>query len=199
MKHDALQKLQHLESTLPRLWSKDTSAVPKDWDAGNPALNQCAPTALLVNDLMGGDIVRATYRQVDSSCGQHYFNIIDGEKVDLTAYQFTIPTTFTPPPDASEDDLREASKAHLVKIGKNADVKDGYSNAAMREYLLRDQAVRKAYTNLKSAYNAAIEQEQIGEPLEFEIPERSWSKQQYHKKHNKRDRNQRSGGFSIYD
>lgn len=66
-------------------WSKETAhptSQPK-WTKDNPALGQCAVTALLVQDEMGGDIGEIMVGRT-----RHFFNIIDGKIVDLTSSQF---------------------------------------------------------------------------------------------------------------
>ena len=53
------------------------------WSEENPTLGMCSITALLVQDYFGGDVCKAT---IDG--GSHYFNMINGAIVDLTAEQF---------------------------------------------------------------------------------------------------------------
>jgi hypothetical protein len=64
-------------------WSRDTSYWPDKWSPENRASGQCAVTALLVQDLVGGDIWRGW---VDGQ--PHYWNRADGEPIDLTWEQF---------------------------------------------------------------------------------------------------------------
>ena len=64
-------------------WSKDT-AYPKcadQWDKCNPSLGQCAVTALIVQDRLGGII---KFNRPNN----HFFNEIRGKVVDLTIDQF---------------------------------------------------------------------------------------------------------------
>lgn len=66
-------------------WCRETSASPEEWSEENPALGQCAVTALVVQDLLGGRLVR------DTVGGQsHYFNLVLGGALglDLTMVQF---------------------------------------------------------------------------------------------------------------
>jgi len=73
-----------LEKTLHQSWSRETSYCPDQWTSQNPALGQCAVTALIVQDSLGGEIVWA---RVDGI--SHYFNRINGETIDLTRSQFS--------------------------------------------------------------------------------------------------------------
>jgi hypothetical protein len=64
-------------------WSAETAMG--EWSPVNPSLNQCAVTALVVQDLLGGKLLRC---QVTDG-GSHYWNKLpDGTELDLCADQF---------------------------------------------------------------------------------------------------------------
>jgi hypothetical protein len=79
---DKLDVLWSLRSALEDLWSAETS-VNGTLDAKRCSRGQCVPTALLVNELYGGDILRTVVRGES-----HYFNRIKGVEIDLTRDQF---------------------------------------------------------------------------------------------------------------
>jgi hypothetical protein len=66
-------------------WSDETSNSPKDWFPSAPSNGQCAVTALVVQERFGGDI----YRLPNVGGQSHYYNMINGKIVDLTADQFS--------------------------------------------------------------------------------------------------------------
>lgn len=71
-------------SAIREAWCRETSSTPGEWTEDNPALGQCAVTALVVQDLLGGKLLRC---EVDGE--SHYFNVLeDGEGIDLTFEQF---------------------------------------------------------------------------------------------------------------
>lgn len=74
-----------LKEFLSYSWSKDTCSpgLRNEWNEDNPSLGQCAITALIVNDIFGGKIMRCM-----ASSGSHYYNLIDDKIVDLTKEQF---------------------------------------------------------------------------------------------------------------
>jgi len=78
---------------IPSAWSRDTSASPDEWTPENPALGQCAVTALVVQELLGGELRRARVNGVS-----HYWNVLpNGRRVDLTVQQFGAePLTYEP-------------------------------------------------------------------------------------------------------
>lgn len=67
-------------------WSPATGG---GWSAESPARGQCSVTALLLNDLFGGDILKTPLPE-----GDHFYNRIDGERVDLTDKQFEAPIAY---------------------------------------------------------------------------------------------------------
>jgi len=70
-------------------FSKDTCypTLKDKWCEENKTLGQCAITALILNDFLGGKIMRC-----DSETGSHYYNLINDNVVDLTVSQFkTLP------------------------------------------------------------------------------------------------------------
>jgi len=80
--------IRSLESALSRAWSKETSADPKSWTPANPSWGQCAITACVVNDYLGGKVVWAEAALPDGRKLSHYFNEVGGNQFDLTRQQF---------------------------------------------------------------------------------------------------------------
>ncbi|MFB5759817.1 YunG family protein [Paenibacillus medicaginis] len=70
----------HITTVLLESWSLQTSSK---WKADNPALGQCGVTALVVQDRLGGDILKTM-----TESGWHYYNRINNDVYDFTATQF---------------------------------------------------------------------------------------------------------------
>ncbi len=82
-------------SQLQNAWSIETSTL---WTAKNPARGQCPVTALVIQDHFAGEI-----RKTPTDDGPHFYNVIEGERYDLTAGQFeSLPTYLDLPSDRSE-------------------------------------------------------------------------------------------------
>lgn len=79
--HDDLA--ESVVAAITAAWCGETSAR-EDWTPGRRSAGQCAVTALLVQDLLGGELLRGVV------CGEsHYWNRLpDGSQVDLTSDQF---------------------------------------------------------------------------------------------------------------
>jgi hypothetical protein len=64
-------------------WDEDT--CQGEWNPQIPSLNQCAVTALVVQDYFGGEMIRCSLSDNDS----HYWNKLpDGNEIDFTFSQF---------------------------------------------------------------------------------------------------------------
>lgn len=59
--------LTGLEAAIRAAWGRETSDDPDEWSEENPARGQCAVTALLVRELLGGEILVATSSAVDGA------------------------------------------------------------------------------------------------------------------------------------
>lgn len=81
---DAL--LSKIRRALVRSWSEKTS-VCFSLDAV-PSYGQCAPTAIVVWETFGGEILKTDGWPPR---GRHFYNRIDGIRYDFTADQFSMP------------------------------------------------------------------------------------------------------------
>ncbi|WP_280395152.1 YunG family protein [Nocardia brasiliensis] len=92
--------LDVIEQALRSSWAADTCS-PDDvaraaWDFGNPAWGHCDITALVVQDVFGGDLMLGDVYLVEEQRGYHWWNRLpDGAEVDLTLEQFRLGETVT--------------------------------------------------------------------------------------------------------
>lgn len=75
--------LNEVAQALRSSWNRETSYSPKEWSRKQPSSGQCAVTALVLQDLLGGDLIRARING-----HEHYWIRLDGSDVDLTREQF---------------------------------------------------------------------------------------------------------------
>ena len=68
---------------LQHAWSLASSTK---WTQANPASGQCGVTALVAQDVLGGDILKTKYGDI-----WHFYNRIEGEVIDFTKSQFEAP------------------------------------------------------------------------------------------------------------
>lgn len=83
--------IEALRPILRSSWGADTCdpAARAEWRADNPARAQCGVTALVVQDLLGGDLVLAEVHVDGVKVGNHYWNRLPGDvDLDFTAGQF---------------------------------------------------------------------------------------------------------------
>ncbi|WP_187970527.1 YunG family protein [Aquibium microcysteis] len=92
-----------LREALETAWSIDSSTR---WTKAVPALGQCGVTALVVNDLFGGDILTTPTAE-----GMHFYNRVGGHRVDLTAGQFDAPIVYEDRPASRAEAMADTSPA----------------------------------------------------------------------------------------
>jgi hypothetical protein len=72
-------------------WGADTCYpdMSEEWSPDNPSRDQCGMTALVVQDILGGELIIAEVHVGGAKVGHHYWNRLpDGSEVDLTSDQF---------------------------------------------------------------------------------------------------------------
>ena len=99
--------LADLEAAIRAAWGRETSDDPGDWSEENPARGQCAVTALIVRELLGGEILAANVLRDGRRVDRHAWNRLpSGLTVDLTRGQFVNGETL------GEPDIAEALVTH---------------------------------------------------------------------------------------
>ncbi|AEM88615.1 YunG family protein [Streptomyces violaceusniger] len=92
--------LLDLDSALRASWAADTCS-PDDlarsgWQPENPAWGHCDITALIVNDVFGGDLMAGEVHSEGVQHGFHMWNrLASGIEIDLTREQFQRGRTVT--------------------------------------------------------------------------------------------------------
>jgi hypothetical protein len=85
--------LERLRSAIRASWTVETCdpVDVDDWSPGNPSRGQCGATALVVNDILGGNLLVAEVLLPNGSRqGFHYWNRLpEGDELDLTRDQFS--------------------------------------------------------------------------------------------------------------
>lgn len=112
--------MDKLRTILMHIWNAET-AIGGTWSEDRPSRGQCAVTALLVQDRKGGSLQRVFHEGTG-----HYFNLVGGTIVDLTADQFD-----TPPDHASGEEVA-------------------------RHSLLQDPDTERRYRLLRNRYDTAV-------------------------------------------
>lgn len=99
-------RADRLTTAIQQSWSHDTTSTPDEWDAETkPSRGQCVPTALVVQDYLGGSLERLA-TEYNGARETHYRNIAeDGSITDLTRDQYPAEQDFVPAP--VEGDVRD--------------------------------------------------------------------------------------------
>ncbi|MGW1226721.1 YunG family protein [Streptomyces sp. NPDC001478] len=85
--------LLDIDRALRASWAADTCSpddlARRGWQPGNPAWGHCDITALIVNDIFGGDLVVGEVHHRGEQQGFHWWNrLAGGVDLDLTREQF---------------------------------------------------------------------------------------------------------------
>jgi len=124
--------IEDIEKLLRANYTKETShsAFKNRWSKENPTCGQCAITSLIVQKYFGGTINRIKLSNGDT----HYFNIVNGQIVDLTREQFDIENI-----NISYDEYEIIDGQTLLK---NEDTRQRYN------LLLKYMGIEKSETNI---------------------------------------------------
>jgi hypothetical protein len=82
-------------------WSTETGGK---WRPDNPAAGQCSVTALVVQDALGGDILKT-----DIGGAWHFYNRIGRRRVDFTMSQFDSPIGYDDLPSNRQEAFDDTS------------------------------------------------------------------------------------------
>ena len=85
--------LAEIDSAVRASWAADTcsgdDAARTPWTSDNPAWGHCDVTALVIHDLLGGDVLMGEVHLDGEQRGYHAWNrLTSGLEVDLTREQF---------------------------------------------------------------------------------------------------------------
>ena len=124
--------IEDIEKLLRANYTKETShsAFKNRWSKENPTCGQCAITSLIVQKYFGVTINRIKLSNGDT----HYFNIVNGQIVDLTREQFDIENI-----NISYDEYEIIDGQTLLK---NEDTRQRYN------LLLKYMGIEKSETNI---------------------------------------------------
>ncbi|MGP3690296.1 YunG family protein [Streptomyces sp. IBSNAI002] len=108
--------MSDIERAVRGSWSAET-CTPEfraHWTEDNPARDQCGVTAMVLNDLLGGELIRGEVHVNGERVDYHWWNRLGlGVEVDLTREQFGPEETVTGgiviarPPETEWGRLRE--------------------------------------------------------------------------------------------
>lgn len=101
---------QNLQRVLEKAWSLRSSSM---WTPENPARGQCGVTALVVNDLLGGDILKTHLPD-----GVHFYNRLSGQRYDFTAAQFSEPVVYEDMLSSREEAFRDTNAEQYASLQK---------------------------------------------------------------------------------
>ena len=94
---------ERLFAKLAASWSAETATT---WTAENPARGQCSVSALVVQDVLGGHLLKT---RIDGAW--HFYNRVSGRRIDVAVSQFSAPICYDDVPTSREDAFADTSDA----------------------------------------------------------------------------------------
>jgi len=110
-----------IKQALREAWSIDTSSK---WTEECPARGQCSVTALAVQDLLGGTLLRT-----DVNGAMHFYNLIGGRREDFTSSQFDTPIPYDDLPATREEAMSDTTPAQYEALRRSLKAALGASSA----------------------------------------------------------------------
>jgi hypothetical protein len=81
-------RLKELRLKFEKAWSRDTCWHKPEFNPKCPSEGQCFVTAMIVQDIFGGELIQGIVHQIDGD-NNHYWNKLpNGQEFDLTSDQF---------------------------------------------------------------------------------------------------------------
>ena len=112
--------LRDLEEAIRSAWSPETAFASAEYLARapeKPSRGQCGTTALVVRDLLGGELLVAQVAVGGVVDGVHYWNRLGGRlEVDLTHDQFRADEVVLPPQVVSRPGLPRPERARVAYL-----------------------------------------------------------------------------------
>ncbi|MED5245521.1 MULTISPECIES: YunG family protein [Priestia] len=103
--------MNHLKKALHQSWSIHSSTK---WTADNPAKGQCGVTALVVQDIKGGDILKTPCKE-----GWHFYNQLNEQRYDFTQEQFREPLHYADILSSRKEAFMDTNKEQYEALKKN--------------------------------------------------------------------------------
>lgn len=100
--------IRQIKKALLKAWSLNSSSK---WSKDNPAKGQCGVTALVVNDILGGEI-----RKTKLPDGWHFYNFINNKRYDFTASQFDEDLFYTDIPSNREEAYTDTNEKQYIYL-----------------------------------------------------------------------------------
>ncbi|MGF1445020.1 MAG: hypothetical protein ACFBRM_02335 [Pikeienuella sp.] len=115
----AQASIRALRAALPAAWSPASSSL---WTPESPAAGQCGVTALVVQDHLGGDILKTPWRGI-----WHFYNRLDGARHDVTGSQFDAPLAYEDLPATRAEAFADTNSAQYAALSGRLDriLRDG--------------------------------------------------------------------------
>ena len=156
-----------IATAIEACWSIETTYCVENYINRDPAWGNCAVTALLVQELLGGELMQGWAIEPGQARTAHYWNRVSGYDLDLTWRQFVQGTILTDTALADYNVLIEnewmreryenlvAAFCHCIQQMQEAPREDGKLATALglrtESWVLRSISVLRGFRSVPSA------------------------------------------------
>ena len=110
MKVLSAARVDEVRRLLEASWSPATSSL---WCPETPSRGQCGVTALVIDDAFGGEILKT---RVGSAW--HFYNRIDGVRLDFTLGQFRTPISYEDVPSTRQEAFGDTNESQYAALSE---------------------------------------------------------------------------------
>lgn len=100
------QRILAVQRALEGAWGPGSSTK---WTPDRPFDGHCGVSTLVAHDLLGGAILKSPFGRI-----WHFYNRIDGQRVDFTAAQFATPFDYTDVPSSRDEAFGDTNAAQYA-------------------------------------------------------------------------------------
>jgi hypothetical protein len=94
--------IEFMQELLLKSWSIESSSK---WTRVNPACGQCGVTSLVVQNFLGGAILKTPLGN-----SWHFYNLIEGKRIDFTKSQFEYELEYQDFPSSREEAFADTNQ-----------------------------------------------------------------------------------------
>lgn len=80
--------IKQLRRKLEKAWCRDTCWHKSDFNPECPSGGQCFVTAMIIQDIFGGELIQGIVQQIDGKISHYWNKLPNGKEFDLTSDQF---------------------------------------------------------------------------------------------------------------
>ena len=104
----ASDRIDQVQQALAMSWGPGSSTL---WTPERPVAGQCGVSSLVAQDHLGGEILKTRFGEL-----WHFYNRVDGKRVDFTDRQFDTPLAYQDVPSGREEAFGDTNAEQYERL-----------------------------------------------------------------------------------